>query len=73
MKYQSFQYDAPAFWASYYINNDDSSLDGEEIYQADKFLAEKNLPFPVSCEPDQSFIGHFHGKLCDLLTYTFLL
>jgi hypothetical protein len=65
------QYDLPAYWASYLINGDDSGLEGEELYYADKFLAAFNLPMPVSCEP--AGIGRFNGLMCDMETYTFLI
>jgi hypothetical protein len=65
------EYDLPAYWASYLINGDDSGIEGKDQYEADKFLAERNLPSPVSCEP--AGIGRFNGVMCDLETYSFLV
>jgi hypothetical protein len=64
-------YDLPAYWASYLINGDESGIEGKDQYEADKFLAERNLPSPVSCEP--AGIGRFNGLMCDLETYSFLI
>jgi hypothetical protein len=66
-------YELPAYWASYLINCDDSGLDGAEIYAADKFLAEHNLPLPISCEPAGFGRPDNGGLRCDLETYTFLI
>jgi hypothetical protein len=65
------QHELPAYWASYLINGDESGIEGADQYEADKFLAERNLPAPVSCEP--AGIGRWGGKLCDLETYSFLI
>lgn len=65
------QHDLPAYWACYLINGDESGLEGKDQYEADKFLAEHNLPSPVSCEP--AGIGRFNGLMCDLETYAFLV
>ena len=73
---------APAYWASYLINGDGSSLDGEEQAQADKFRAWLVSPDPrgsvVSCS-DESFFAHRHdatqfGVLAaDCVTYEALI
>ncbi len=63
---------APACWASYYINGDASGIgDGEELYEADKFLADRNLPSPVGC--GEEYIGTFNGKMTMMACYAFLL
>ena len=64
-------YDLPAYWASYLINGDESGIEGKDQYEADKFLAEHNLPAPVTCEP--AGIRRFNGLMCDMETYSFLI
>jgi hypothetical protein len=51
-------YTLPAYWASYLINCDASGLDESEKEQADKFLAENGLPFPVGCSEESWFSWH---------------
>jgi hypothetical protein len=65
------EHDLPAYWASYLINGDDSGIEPKDQYEADKFLAEHNLPMPVSCEP--AGIGRYNGLMSDMETFTFLL
>ena len=66
------EHELPAYWASYLINGDASGISGVEQYEADKFLAEHNLPEPVSCS-DETHIGRFDGLMCDMLVYSFLV
>jgi hypothetical protein len=66
-------FEAPAYWASYLINGDDSGLDDElERNKIDNWLAKNNLPMPASCS-DNSFIGRFNGLQTELLEYTSLV
>lgn len=41
-------YTLPAYWASYLINGDDSGISPVDVEQAEKFLADNNLPLPVA-------------------------
>lgn len=78
MALQPENYDLPAHWASYLINNDASGISAEEKAQADRFLKENELPFPVSCG-EQSWFSRSHDAShitkCagDVLNYTFLI
>lgn len=66
-------FEAPACWASYLINGDDSGLADElERGKIDRWLGSRNLPMPASCG-DSSFIGHFNGFQTELLEYTSLI
>lgn len=62
-------FNLPANWASYLINNDDSGISLEEKAQADQFLKENKLSFPVSCGETSWFSG-FHDavKITQLAT-----
>lgn len=71
-KFKILTFEAPAYWASYLINGDDSGLSDElERNKIDKFLEAEKLPMPVSCS-DESFIGRFDGLQCEMLEYTSL-
>lgn len=66
----------PAYWASYLINGDDSGIAASTKAQADKFLADNNLPAPCSCsdEPWYSWRNDSgNGLGGDVLEYTFLI
>lgn len=73
---QVVKYTLPAYWASYLINGDDSGIESEDVYYADKFMAENNLPMPVSCS-EESWFAHSNdssNRLAgDVLEYTFLI
>ncbi|MEI6084005.1 MAG: hypothetical protein WCS70_06855 [Verrucomicrobiota bacterium] len=68
---------APAAWASYLINNDDSGLDRAELAAADKWIRRMDLGRPISCEP--AGITRYHDAvtecpyLAECETYTFLV
>jgi hypothetical protein len=74
MTINTFTFDAPACWASYYINGDASGLEPEEKALADDFLVFEDIPAPVSCA-EESHIGTFHftGLQTELLEYTSLI
>lgn len=66
-------FDAPAYWASYLINGDDSGLADElERGKIDRWLGSQNLPIPVDCG-NESFIGRFNGLQTEMLEYTSLI
>ncbi len=69
-------YILPSYWASYLINGDDSGISSEDLYYADKFLAEHNLDYPVSCS-DESYFSWRNDSSNNLgggvLEYTFLI
>lgn len=75
-KLEVVRHTLPAYWASYLINGDDSGIESEDIYYADKFLAERNLPGPVSCS-DEAWFAHRNDSsnrmAGDVLEYTFLI
>ena len=60
---------APAYWASYLINGDASSLDDDEIADADSFVADNGGHSPQDC--GEEYLGTYNGLLCDLVDYTF--
>lgn len=69
-------YTLPAYWASYLINGDDSGISPEDKAEADAFLAQHNLPDPVSCSDEKWFSWHndSDNKLGgDVLEYTFFV
>ena len=72
---ESITYTLPAHWASYLINNDASGINGSDKAQADKFLIENGLPWPVSCSDEAYFDKHpdCGGLPCSVLDYSFLL
>ena len=71
------EHDLPAYWASYLINGDSSGIHGEDMYEADKFLADHNLPMPSDCRPAGFgkffFSGQGKDLGCELETYSFLI
>ena len=75
MKWRIVTYDLPAYWSSYLINLDASGIDSVEKEQADKFLSDNDLPWPVWCG-DSSFSWHndsgngLGGEVC---TFNFIL
>lgn len=68
-------YTLPAFWASYLINGDDSGLEHSERREANLFIAEHDLPFPVSCSDESWFSWRNDATLLggDVMEYTFLI
>ena len=68
-----FVISAPAYWASYLINNDASSLDEAELAQAKAWLEAVHKDVegaPVDCE--SAGFGDFEGIDHELADYTFL-
>jgi len=78
---KTFTATAPSYWASYYINDDASGLEDDEIKAADAFFdyLAKNVP-NLSCVDAASddFIDYhdafdFYPYGSDCSTYTFLV
>ena len=70
------QFTAPAYWASYLINGDDSGIDYEAKKQADAFIKRIGMGSPVSCE-EAGIIRHHDAfwecpMMAECQTYTFL-
>ena len=59
---------APAHWASALINNDRSGLDHRERLDISQWLRDNDNPRIASCS-EESYIGQFEGKLCEILNY----
>lgn len=53
-------YTAPACWAPYLINGDDSGLDAADIAAADAFVARIGMGSPVSCEEGEAAFRWHH-------------
>ena len=73
---EAHEYTAPAHWATYFFNDDDSDMDFEDTRAADKFIDWVNLGAPVSVE-DYGFTyyhdaNRFSPLGADCATYTFL-
>ncbi len=74
-KFKTVTYTAPAYWASYYINNDKGDLPDDEIELADAFLEYIGQGAPV----DAMEIGFYNSTdadaigagPCDACSYTF--
>lgn len=68
-------FDAPAYWASAFVNGDTSGLEEADLADFEAWCAENpELCNVVDCS-EESWFGQFHfdsqGTLgCDLLTYT---
>lgn len=71
-----YEFTAPSAWASYFINGDATSLEDDEIAQADAFLEWVNMEWPVSCDDAGFMHRHDAYEFCpfasDCQTYTFL-
>lgn len=52
---------APDAWASYLINGDASSLEADDIAQADAWIDREGLGLPLSCE-DAGFHWHHDAQ-----------
>jgi hypothetical protein len=64
------EFDAPAHWASAFINGDCTGLDDTDQTEFDAWCeANPELCNVVDCS-EESFIGRFNGLQTDLLTYT---
>ena len=58
----------PAYWASYLVNGDASSLEDSEIEKVKAWQRENSHLDVVCCQDDQN-IGTFAGLLTDMLTF----
>jgi hypothetical protein len=67
---QIAQYELPIYWASYLVNRDHSGLDFGDKIEADVWLRDHHLPFAADVE--ETGIGRWNGKVCDMGLYTFL-
>lgn len=64
------EFDAPAHWASAFINGDCSGLSDEDQAEFDAWCeANPELCNVVDCT-EEAHIGRFAGLLTELLTYT---
>jgi hypothetical protein len=78
---KTFTVTAPSFWASYYINDDASGLEDDEIKAADAFFDSlaKNVPNLSCCDAEDEGFIHYHDAHdfypygSDCSTYTFLV
>ena len=61
-------YTLPAYWASALVNNDRTGLDHRERAALDQWLRDNDNPSISHCS-DESRIGNFEGKLCDVLDF----
>ena len=68
--------EAPAYWASYFINGDASGMEDDEIAEADAWADGLEDWYVVDCEDDRDNFGTFYFEVagrwlgCDLATYT---
>ncbi len=63
-------FDAPAHWASAFVNGDCSGFSDEDQAEFDAWCqANPELCNVVDCS-EESFFGRFNGLGCDLVTYT---
>jgi len=66
-------YSMPVYWASYLINGDPSSLDDEEIAEADAAIEDIGLGAPVDVSDSDFRSRGDYGRLAgDYADYTFL-
>lgn len=66
-KQRSFSIDLPAYWSSALINNDYSGID-DALLEVTAWQRDNPSTCIVLCS-DISYIGHYDGLLCDMLTY----
>jgi hypothetical protein len=71
----TIEFDAPAHWASAFINGDCSGFDDSDQAEHDAFcereLGENNgVHSEVTDCSEESFFGRFNGLVTDLATYT---
>jgi len=73
MKYKlidTIEFDAPAHWASAFINGDTSGLEDDDLAEFEAWCeANPELTNVVGCGED-TFIGRFNGLQCELVEYT---
>lgn len=62
-------FDAPAHWASAFINGDLSGLSDEDAAEFEAYCI-KNAPLWVVDCSEEPFIGRWNGLQTELLTYT---
>lgn len=48
-------YTAPSYWASYFINGDNSGMEDEEIKAADAFIESIGLGGPVDAKDEEEY------------------
>lgn len=77
MKLNTETYSLPAYWASYLVNGDASSMEEAEQAQCDRFVADKGLGGCLNCSDESSF-SRFHDAqyitgfvAADVLDFTF--
>ena len=73
----SHEFELPSHWAPYLINNDDSSLELDEINTIDQLIKDTGLGFAVSVSEDTSLLNDHdalnYGVLAsNCATYSFL-
>ena len=61
----------PAYWASYIVNDDASSLDSDELSKINAWLKSHRLAHcPAGCGDE--YIGRFGGVIACVCEFTFL-
>ena len=78
IKFRTETATAPAYWASYLINGDDSGIEDDERQAADDWIERLGFGCPVSCEPDSEFTVYHdawneYPFACETETYEFLI
>jgi hypothetical protein len=62
-------FDAPAHWASAFVNGDTSGLESADYEAFKAFCTANDEPAVVDC--GEPFIGRFDGLVTELCTYTY--
>lgn len=74
---KTFTLIAPAFWAQYLINGEDTDLSGSDTAACDAWLTRQGLNPPVSCSEDMWFAYQHSAmnecKATSVCEYTFLV
>jgi hypothetical protein len=63
------EFDAPAYWASAFINGDTSGLEEKELEEFEAWCA-KHPQFYVVDVSEETHIGRWNGLQTELATYT---
>ena len=67
-KQRMFSIELPAYWVNTLINNDCSGIDDDALLEVTTWQRDNPSACIVLCS-DISYIGHYNGLLCDMLTY----
>jgi hypothetical protein len=63
------EFEAPAHWASAFVNGDTSGLDEDDCQAFEAWNDANDNPYVVDCS--EPFIGRFDGLQTELCTYSF--